>query len=164
MMFLFKLAFWLGLVLVLLPTGSKRHTTDTQQIEVAEAATAATAAVSDLSRFCTRQPDSCAVGSQVAGVLARRAKDGAVMVYELITERDETTSERTRVPPARRTVIAHDGHGPDRGTTGSVGAAPAAMLPRPRPTRSQDTLTAADRTPVWRPGLRREAQVRTPRQ
>jgi hypothetical protein len=169
MMFLLKAAFWLGLVLVLLPTGSKKHTVDAPQIKAAEAATAATGAVADLSQFCTRRPDTCAVGSQVATILGQRAQAGAIMVYEFIAERRETAPEKNPVVPVRHKAIA-GGHGRDRDdTTGSIGASslpaaiPAVLIPRPRPVRSHDTLTAADRQAVWRkPELRQEALLRHP--
>lgn len=163
MMFLLKAAFWLGLVLVLLPTGSKKPADDTQPLKVAEAATAATAAVSDLTQFCARQPESCAVGSQVAAILAQRAQEGAVMVYEFIAERREAGQHKNEVVPVRHTA-AVGGYGSNRSeTTGSIHATPAStnvVLPRPRPTRSQDTLTATDRRPTWRkPGLQQEARL-----
>jgi hypothetical protein len=164
-MFLLKAAFWLGLVLVLLPTGSQKQS-DTPQVKATEAASAATAAVSDLSAFCTRQPESCAVGSTVASILAQRAQDGAIMVYEFITERREPASDKNQVVPVRHTAVAREAT--DRAdTTGSLRTSgapmigPAALMPRPRPSHSQDTLTAADRHPGWRtPTLRQEAQLR----
>jgi len=163
MMFLLKAAFWLGLVLVLLPTGSKKQVDDTQPIKVAAAATAATAAVSDLTQFCTRQPESCAVGSQVATILAQRAQEGAIMVYEFIAERREAGQHKNEVVTVRHTA-AGGGHGPDRSdTTGSIhatSASPTVALPRPRPMRSEDTLTPSDRRPSWRkPGLQQEARL-----
>jgi len=169
MMFLLKAAFWLGLVLVLLPTGSKKQAVDTPQISASKAAGAATAAVADLSRFCARQPDTCTVGSQVATILAQRAQDGATMVYEFIAERREAAPEKTKVVPVRHEAVTN-GRGADRAdTTGSIGTngtpavMPAVMVPRPRPARSQDTLTAADRDQAWRkPELVREARLATP--
>lgn len=147
MMFLLKAAFWLGLVLVLLPTGSKKQT-ETAQINAADAATAATGAFADLSQFCTRRPETCAVSAQVASVLAQRAKDGAVMVYEFIAERREAAPETIKTVPAHRNATA--GRIADD-TTGSIGAAASSnMIPRPRPVRMQDTLTATDRMPHWR--------------
>jgi hypothetical protein len=162
MMFLLKAAFWLGLVLVLLPTGPKKQTAEGPQVSALDAASAASGAVSDLSRFCTRQPETCTVGSQVATILAQRAQDGAAMVYEFITERRETTPDKKDVVPVRH--IAGEGRAPDRTyATGSIGqpvAIPA--MPRSRPARTDDTLTQADRQPGWRqPELRREARLRT---
>jgi len=154
MMFLLKAAFWLGLVLVLLPTGSKKQTEAVAQINAAEAATAATGAFADLSQFCTRRPETCAVSAQVASVLAQRAKDGAIMVYEFIAERREATPETIKTVPAHHNTTAASRTLDD--TTGSIRAAASAiMIPRPRPLRMQDTLTATDRLPHWRePGLK----------
>ena len=169
MMFLLKAAFWMGLVLVLLPTGAKKQTLEQPQINAAEAATAATSAVADLSQFCTRRPEACTVGSQVATILGQRAQAGAKMVYDFITERREGAAEGNGVVPVRHKAVA-EGRGQDHAdTTGSIGAkgaaavTPAAMMPRPRPARSQDTLTAGDRQPAWRtPDLRQEARLRHP--
>jgi hypothetical protein len=171
MMFLLKAAFWLGLVLVLLPTGSNKRAVDAPQIDVVQAATAATAAVADLSEFCTRRPESCAVGSTVASVLAHRAQAGAVMVYEFITERREAASDKPEVSdkpdvvPVRHSITTEARSADWTNTTGSIrpGANAITLLPRPRPMLSYETLTAADRHPVWRqPDLRQEAQLRHP--
>ena len=168
MMFLLKAAFWLGLVLVLLPTGSNRHAVDAPQIDVMQAATAA---VADLSEFCTRRPESCAVGSTVASVLAQRAQAGAVMVYEFITERREAASDKPEVSdkpdvvPVRHNITTEARSTDWTNTTGSIrpGANAMTLLPRPRPMLSYETLTAADRNPVWRqPNLRQEAQLKHP--
>jgi hypothetical protein len=150
-----------GLVLVLLPTGSKKQDIDTPQISAAEAATAATSTFADLSQFCTRRPEACTVGAQVAAILGQRAQAGAKMVYEFATERREGDTERERVAPARNKAVA-EGRGADHAdTTGSIKS--QSVLPRPRPERSQDTLTASDRQPTWRtPDLRQEAQLRHP--
>ena len=164
MMFLLKAAFWLGLVLVLLPTGSKKQ--EDSQINAAEAATAATSTVADLSQFCTRRPEACAVGSQVANLLGQRAQAGAKMVYEFITERREGAAEGNGVVPASHKAAAAERDAGRPETTGSVGTR-GAMMPRPRPAHSldtsQDTLTAGDRRPAWRaPELRQEAKLRHP--
>ena len=56
MFFLLRMAFWLGLVLVLLPRDKTPESEKLPQIGVADAVQAATAAVSDMSQFCKRQP------------------------------------------------------------------------------------------------------------
>jgi hypothetical protein len=90
MFFLLRMAFWLGLVLVLLPT-DKTPDADKAAPEVAtsDAISAATAAVSDMSQFCTRQPAACAVGGQAATVIGARAQNGAKKVYHFITDKAE---------------------------------------------------------------------------
>src|SRR5690606_4516179 len=73
MFFLFRVAFWLSIVLVLLPSGDYRPKDQTPQIGAVDAVNAATAAVSDLSGFCGRQPDACEVGGKAAVAFGQRA-------------------------------------------------------------------------------------------
>src|SRR5689334_18479339 len=140
MFFLLRMAFWLSVVLVLLPSGGSQRTTTSApsaELGAVEAVSAASATMSDMRQFCSRQPDACAVGSQAAAALGQRAQAGAKMVYDFISERSapqETGSITTR--PARQ-VASH----------GGSHAAPAA--------KSQDTLNATDLVPAWR-GPRRE--------
>src|SRR5919198_1144355 len=79
MKFLLKAAFWLTIVLILLPTGGSKDAQNSpeQQISASEAVSAASAAVSDMKGFCARQPDACSVGSQVAVALGHKAQAGA---------------------------------------------------------------------------------------
>src|SRR5258708_28092334 len=85
MFFLLRVAFWLTVVLVLLPsTGSQPNAKS--NIGATEAMTAAGAAVSDMSGFCDRQPSACAVGAQAAAALGQRAQSGAKMVYDFLSE------------------------------------------------------------------------------
>jgi hypothetical protein len=87
MFFLLRMAFWLGLVLVLLPTEKTPEAGQLPQIGTMDAVTAAGAAVSDMSQFCSRQPAACDVGSQAATVIGHRAQAGARKVYQMITEK-----------------------------------------------------------------------------
>ena len=89
MFFLLRMAFWMSVVLVLLPSGGSQRTATAPSSELGamETLSAASATVSDMSRFCARQPDACAVGSQAAAALGQRAQAGAKMVYDFISER-----------------------------------------------------------------------------
>jgi Family of unknown function (DUF5330) len=87
MFFLLRMAFWLGLVLVLLPTEKTPESAKLPQIGATQAVTAAGAAMSDMSRFCVRQPSACEIGSQAATVIGHRAQAGARKVYQMITEK-----------------------------------------------------------------------------
>jgi len=120
MFFLLRMAFWLGLVLVLLPRDKTPESDKLPQIGASEAVSAATAAVSDMSQFCKRQPAACEVGGQAATVIGQRAKDGAQKLYKIITDKKS----------------------PDH--TGSIGNAEEAEAASPR-----DTLTADDMTVEW---------------
>lgn len=87
MFFLLRMAFWLGLVLVLLPRDEAPKANKAPQIGASEAVSAATAAVSDMSQFCTRQPAACEVGGQAASAIGQRAQDGARKLYRIITDK-----------------------------------------------------------------------------
>jgi|SRR5262249_8680464 len=84
MFFLLRMAFWLCVVCVLLPSGSK--TTREAQIDASEAVTLASAAVSDVRGFCERQPDACVTGGKVAVALGHKAEAGARTLYEFVTK------------------------------------------------------------------------------
>jgi hypothetical protein len=124
MFFLLRMAFWLGLVLVLLPREKTPESEKLPQIGASDAVSAATAAVSDMSQFCKRQPAACEVGGQAATVIGKRAEDGARKLYRIITDKKA----------------------PDH--TGSIGSVestdPALADQAPR-----DTLTPDDVTAEW---------------
>jgi hypothetical protein len=120
MSFLLRVAFWLSVVLILLPTGGSQPVPQSQ-VSAGEAFTAAKAAVSDMQHFCERQPNVCVVGSQTAVTLGQRAQVGAKMLYEFLQE--WIGAEDTK-------------------TTGS--------LPSTTTKPSQNTLRPADLSPAWR--------------
>ena len=139
MRFLLRMAFWLTVILVLLPSGGSQPAPKVE-VSADEAMSAAGATVSDMQQFCERQPEACAVGSQVAVALGQRAQAGAKMLYEFLNER----------------LGPHD-----TGASTKTAAGKAVPLPPARP--SQHTLTPADLAPAWRgpqPHARRAAIVR----
>ena len=87
MFFLLRMAFWLGLVLVLLPRDKTTESEKLPQLGTSEAMSAAGAAVSDMSQFCVRQPAACEVGGHAATVIGERAKEGAKKIYQIITDK-----------------------------------------------------------------------------
>ena len=125
MFFMLRMAFWLGLVLVLLPREKTPESDKMPQIGASEAVSAATAAVSDMSQFCKRQPAACEVGGQAATVIGQRAQEGARKLYQIIT--DKKASDHT----------------------GSIGGAedPASQQMDVGP---RDTLTPDDMMVEWR--------------
>src|SRR5580765_1484987 len=87
MFFLLRMAFWLGLVLVLLPREKTPESEKLPQLGASEAVSAATAAVSDMSQFCRRQPAACEVGGHAATVIGQRAQAGARKLYQIIIDK-----------------------------------------------------------------------------
>jgi len=124
MRFLIKVAFWLAIVAILLPGGDKHATAPAPEVSPTEAVSAAGAAMSDMGRFCARQPDACAVGSQAAAAFGQKAQAGAKKLYELLNDR------------------------PGPNETGSVGKPAGRPAGAAQP--SQHTLTPADLNPAWR--------------
>jgi hypothetical protein len=123
MMFLLRTAFWIGVVLALLPTfGPKQSAPQAAGVGTTQAVTAASATFADMIQFCNRQPDACAAGAQFASAFGQRAQAGAKMLYEIVGDKLAKTDGG-----------ADAGDGP----TGNVKL-------------SQSTLTPADLELPWR--------------
>jgi hypothetical protein len=126
MMFLIRTAFWLMIIVLLLPTD------DQQRSEVYGTAQAA---VNDVATFCDRNPETCAKGKDAFGVLVQKAQFGARMLIDLVngtksageTEGGTGTSDPTQNAgtnfPFEPSRLAPDG--------------------------SQDTLNPDDRDEAW---------------
>ena len=134
MFFLLRMAFWLGLVLILLPTGSGQQSQSSSDLKASEAISAASATVHDMRSFCAREPDACTVGSQVATVIGQRAQAGAKMLYNALSEA-MAPRETGTVPGAPPRHVAAAKPTPDKS---------------PVERTSQSTLTPADLIPSWR--------------
>jgi hypothetical protein len=126
MMFLLRTAFWLAVVLALLPSfGPKASAPAATGVEATEAVTAASETLGDMIGFCNRQPNACAAGVHLASALGQRAQAGAKMLYGMVGERFAKT----------------EGAGEDGGPA-NASAADVKV--------SQNTLTSADLVPAWR--------------
>jgi hypothetical protein len=144
MFFLLRMAFWLGVVCVLLSSGGK-STSPEAQIDASQAVTLASAAVTDVRGFCERQPDACEAGGKVAVAIGHKAEAGARTLYDFISKLREKSVEKTdgKAVPAS---LAGKGNA---GTTGSLG--------------HTGTLTPTDLAPAWHAPVplppRREARA-----
>jgi hypothetical protein len=123
MRFLVRMTFWLGVVLILLPSGGSQPVPKSQ-VGVGDAFSAAKAAMSDMQQFCGRQPQVCDVGSQTAVTLGQRAQAGAKILYEFLQQQFGNDEPASAVQ-----------------STGSV---------RPSTVPSQHTLRPDDLSPPWR--------------
>lgn len=165
MFFLLRVAFWLSIVVILLPTGHSQQPAPGPQLSAVDAMSAAGAAVSDLRQFCGRQPDACAVGGKAAVAFGHKAQASARMLYEFLTEQ----------------LAPNDMAATDASATGSIAARKAsASVPLPvaaprrsgsshsqqsrlQHWRSQNTLTPADMGVPWRgPARHSENRIRHP--
>lgn len=121
MFFLIRTAFWISVLLLVLPLGGAfkgdgPSEQDRASIDTMAALAAAGATVHDVSGFCQRQPDACGVGAEALKLIGERARSGAAMLQDYLASDQPTAS------------------------TASTGAGSA----------SRDTLTPADRKPAWR--------------
>jgi hypothetical protein len=123
MFYLLRVAFWLTIVLALLPSGGAKQGAQAN-FDASDAVSAAGAAISDVSGFCDRQPEACEVGAQAAAVIGQRAQAGARMVYEFIND-----------------------HASRGGEIGSVTVRKIAAVPASP--GSQSTLKPSDLEPAW---------------
>jgi hypothetical protein len=119
MRFLLKVAFWLTIVVLLLPADPARKDGDGRgQVGAIEAFGVAQAAVEDASEFCARRPGACETGSQAFQTFGQKAQHGAKMLYEFLSDRfadDNSSTPRgaTRTGaaeerPGRHTLMPRD--------------------------------------------------------
>jgi hypothetical protein len=133
MFFLLRMAFWLSIVLILLPTGSAQRAPATSDVGASDVISAGSATVADMRGFCTRQPDACTVGSQMAVAMGYRAQAGAKMLYDFLTE---------KLAPRETGSVPR--------TAGDRGNVAKTALEKTAPDHtSQNTLTPADLAPAW---------------
>jgi hypothetical protein len=139
MFFLLRTAFWLSIVLVMLPSGTQ---TPAPSIETGEAVSAAFATLSDMGGFCARQPEACDVGGKAALAFGQRAQAGAQFLYDYLTDKKA---------PAETGSIKQDSRKPD-------------SIKQNKQAVSQDTLRAEDLKPQFRTPLQAPLPPRDPRQ
>ncbi len=111
MFFLLRVAFWLSVVLVLMPSGAPQP--NAPKIEAADAVSAAFAAVSDMGSFCARQPEACDVGGKAAVAFGQRAQAGAKYLFDVLSDKmvpAETGSIKMpgKTPTSQDTLTAED--------------------------------------------------------
>jgi Family of unknown function (DUF5330) len=137
MFFLLRMAFWLGLVLILLPSGTSQQGPAVSDVGASDAISAASATVSDVRGFCSRQPDACSVGSQVAAALGHKAQAGAKMIYEFLTQAVSSHATGSLATGGSRAKTVSDKESADKA--------------------SQNTLSPADLQAPWRgPSVRKD--------
>jgi hypothetical protein len=134
MFFLIRTAFWLSIVVMLLPTPESAKVPDAN-FSTGQAISAASATVSDMGQFCSRQPAACEVGSSMLSYLGHKAVASAKWAYEAMTSKSESKPSalaKTDSKPEPRVIDIDN---------------------------SQNTLTASDAAPSWR-GPQRQAEMK----
>lgn len=127
-MFFVKAAFWIFLILLLMPTNDK----DKSDFYIAAGRT-----LSDLGGFCTRNPDVCDKTGTLFDAIVRKLRNTTQMIEDLVREVGADSQPDSFQPdpmnePRRR-----------EGAQGDARIAPAAS-------NSQHTLEPIDFQPTWR--------------
>lgn len=142
MWFLIKGAFWCSMTLVVLSFFSSQPSEDTTggpRLEMGDAIAAATDAYQYISAICTEKPDVCEKGAETFKALGERAREGALVAYQILdaqfaddgAEKGDAPAEPAGMKPARPALAAEalaDADSPvaDVVTTGTV-------VPQPKP-------------------------------
>jgi hypothetical protein len=80
MFFLIRAAFWLSVVILLIPADPQSGT-EAPRITAIDALVAARATIADLSAFCERNPDVCVTGDAALKIFSEKAQNGVRMLY-----------------------------------------------------------------------------------
>ncbi|HYJ58902.1 MAG TPA: DUF5330 domain-containing protein [Methyloceanibacter sp.] len=91
MLFLIRAAFWLMIIVLLLPTDAQQRS---------DVYGTAQAAVHDVATFCDRNPETCARGKDAFSVLVQKAQFGARMLMDLVMDPAKTEGGE---PPSSET-------------------------------------------------------------
>lgn len=127
-MFFVKAAFWIVLIMLLLPSNGQ---------EKFELYSAAERTISDIGGFCKRNPDVCEKTSSMVDGIVQKLRNTTEMIEETLRDvgigvRREQTGER---PVSHERHGQHDDDDPNMTASSSV---------------SGDTLTSEDVRPSWR--------------
>ncbi|MEO3387861.1 DUF5330 domain-containing protein [Mesorhizobium sp. CAU 1741] len=104
--FLIKSAFWLSLVLLLIPFGGE-GSDDEASIGAVETFIAAQAVIGDVAGLCERRPDACEIGKSALHTIGVRAKEGARIAYGMLDE--HFGEEQVAQPIHTGSIAAADG-------------------------------------------------------
>ena len=124
-MFLFRLAFWIGLAILLLPS-------DERQQERLYATAVAT--VERATTFCDRNPKVCAAGGEMWSMFLKKAEFGVRMAINVAGSGGRASDDAASTPQPTAAMRPE---------------------PRPSPAATRGTLTPSDLTPAWRGQLQR---------
>jgi len=102
-MFLLRTAFWLSVVVILIPADPETGE-DAPRVTAIEALSAAQTAAQDLSQFCVRNPDVCDTGGTALHVFADKVRYGTRMIYSYFGD----DSAESKAAPARETLTPDD--------------------------------------------------------
>lgn len=133
MRFLFRLVFWLGVVVFFLPSDKAQNAAASRAS--AKPASSPEAAVLDIHQFCARRPETCATATDAAAEIGQKAQAGAKALYGLLRDASTPNETGSVVKKGRNVQVASG---------------------------SQNTLTPVDLLPGWRGGEQQKDSGKKP--
>jgi hypothetical protein len=133
-MFLIRVAFWVGLAVLLLPTDERQQ---------ARLYGTAVATVERVTTFCDRNAQACAAGAQLWATFVKKAEFGARLAIDLVSSGGSKGEDAAS--PGSQPAIA------PANATPKPDSKPAARLP----VSQRGTLTPNDLAPAWRGRVQR---------
>jgi hypothetical protein len=105
--FLIRCAFWLSLVLLVIPFGAGGGDS-VDPVGPIQALSAAREAVGDIGGLCERKPEVCVTGKAAFHTIGVRAREASRLAFELLDDRfgetDGTTTGTVRDPAVAATA------------------------------------------------------------
>ena len=83
-MFLVRIAFWLSIVIALIPVNPADLEDGQRAVSTGETLRAAQTVVADVAGFCDRNPETCGTGRELFAQLGAKARTGARYLYETL--------------------------------------------------------------------------------
>lgn len=105
MFFLMRVAFWLSLVILLIPADPSETPKSGRTVSTFEAVGAAHAAYEDARGFCGRNPGTCDVGQVAIETFSAKARTAANWVYHQLDGKEPgpvTTASTPKPAPVRK--------------------------------------------------------------
>jgi hypothetical protein len=110
-MFLLRSAFWLTIVILLIPADPQSG--EAPRVTVVNALMAAQATLADLGGFCDRNPDVCITGSAAIDVFTEKAGNGVEMIYQYFGETGDDADGNRGTLTTDDMVLPWQGEAPD---------------------------------------------------
>ncbi len=145
-MFLVRSAFWLSVVILLLPAENSKPNTELSKVKVTagQALVAAQSTVDDLSGFCQRNQTACSTGKAAVDIFIRKAQYGANLLNEWVSGVSSANASAIK-PDERLSVLAPA----DVKTVRTIKKNGAFIQLADKVRASQQTLTKEDLGPAW---------------
>ena len=165
-MYIIRTAFWLSLIVFLLPIGedsaeqAREGDAEQYSLSAGEALGAAMSTVEDVAGLCERKPQICEAGSAAWDTFQRKARYGARAIYQWANDEDATSDQQPAPVEARQdrsagaidlTATFQVAGNTKPLHTGAVNPTAPVEIDRPVIDRSdsQNTLTIEDLIPEW---------------